>query len=91
MNARAEARLGRPELGGARPRSPSLQEFRPGKHHTECWTIIAAGLAPDGVSGASITLAGDPHVVPVIEHLYLFTVAVDREPELEPLAVSFVE
>jgi NAD(P)-dependent dehydrogenase (short-subunit alcohol dehydrogenase family) len=52
---------------------------------------IAAGLAPDGVSGASITLAGDQHVVPVIERLYLFAVAVDREPELEPLAVSFVE
>jgi hypothetical protein len=73
------------------PDHRASQSFRPSEHRTGRWTIFAAGLAPDGVSGASITLAGDQHVVPVIERLYLFAVAVDREPELEPLAVSFVE
>jgi hypothetical protein len=73
------------------PDHRASQSFRPSEHRTNRWTIFAAGLAPDGVSGASITLAGDQHVVPVIERLYLFAVAVDREPELEPLAVSFVE
>ena len=73
------------------PDHRASQSFRPSEHRTGRWTIIAAGLAPDGATRASITLAGDQRVVPVIERLYLFAVAVDREPELDPFAVSFVE
>jgi hypothetical protein len=39
----------------------------------------------------SIILGGDRYVVLVIERLYLFAVALDGQPELERLPVSFVE
>jgi hypothetical protein len=73
------------------PNHGASQSFRPSEHRAGHWTIIAGGLAPDGASRASITVAGDQHVVPVIERLSLFAVALDGEPGLEPVPVSFVE
>jgi hypothetical protein len=74
------------------PDQRAFQSFRPSEHRPGHWTIIAGGLAPDGASRASITLAGDQHVVvPVLERFYLFAVGLDDEPELERLPVSFVE
>jgi hypothetical protein len=73
------------------PNHHASQSFRPSEHRAGHWTIIAGGLAPDGASRAYITLASDQYVAPVIERLYLFAVALDGEPELERLSVSFVE
>ena len=73
------------------PDHHAFQSFRPSEHRAGRWTIIAGGLAPDGASSASIVLGGDRYVVPVIERLYLFAVALDGQPELERLPVSFVE
>lgn len=71
-----------PEQGG-------FESFRPSEHRTGHWTIIAAGLAPDGASRAAIALAGHQHIVPVTERLYLFAVALEGEPEPERLPISF--
>ena len=73
------------------PDHHAFQSLRPSEHCAGRWTIIAGGLAPDGASSASIILGGDRYVVLVIERLYLFAVALDGQPELERLPVSFVE
>ena len=73
------------------PDHGASHSFRPSEHRAGHWTITAAGLAPASASRASIVLAGAGHVVPVIDRLYLFAVVLDREPESERLAVSFVE
>jgi hypothetical protein len=71
------------------PERQAFQSVRPSEHRARHWTIIAGGLAPDGASRASIALAGDKHVVPVTDGLYLVAISLDREPEHEPLSVSF--
>jgi hypothetical protein len=73
------------------PDAPAAQSFRPSEERAGHWTIIAAGLAPKRATGASVAFAGKQHLVPVIEGVYLFAVAVEGEPELERLPVTFVE
>jgi hypothetical protein len=73
------------------PDHGASQSFRPSEHRAGHRTIIAAGLAPAGVSRASIVLAGVEYVVQVIDRLYLFAAVLDREPESARLAVSFVQ
>jgi hypothetical protein len=73
------------------PDSRDFQSFRPSEYRAGHWTIVAAGFAPTPAARASISFAGDQHLVPVIDGLYLFAVGVDREPEFERLLVRFVE
>jgi hypothetical protein len=73
------------------PDTRAFQSFRPSEHRSDHWTIIAAGFAPEGAAKASVSVAGDQHLVPVLDGLYLFAVGVDAEPELHQLPVRFVE
>jgi hypothetical protein len=73
------------------PEHNGSQSFRPSEERADHWTIIAAGLAPEHATTASVAFAGEQHLLPVIDGLYLFAVGVEGEPELERLPVSFVE
>jgi len=69
----------------------AFQSFRPSEHRADHWTIIATGLAPERAAKASVSFAGNQHLVPVIDRLYLFAIGVEAEPALERLPVAFVE
>jgi hypothetical protein len=69
----------------------AAQSSWPSEHRAGRWTMTAAGFAPAGATMASIVLSGTEHVAPVIDRLYLFVAVLDREPQFQRFAVSFVE
>jgi hypothetical protein len=73
------------------PSTEGFQSVRPSEHRPDRWTVIVAGLAPVGSLKAAIVFAGDEHVVPVLDRLYLFALGVEGQLDLEPLSIELRE